>query len=67
MDEPSEQQQAAQDEILRLAATAEQGSDHPLSRAILDAARWVRYCCGSYFPVRPVRQQLLCIRSPFRK
>jgi cation transport ATPase len=55
MDEPSEQQQAAQDEILRLAATAEQGSDHPLSRAILDAARWVRYCCGSYFPVRPVR------------
>lgn len=39
LDESSEQQQPAQDEVLRLAAIAEQSSDHPLSRAILDAAR----------------------------
>ena len=32
-------EQAAKDEILRLAASAEQSSDHPLSRAVLEAAR----------------------------
>lgn len=32
-------QQTARDELLRLAATAEQSSDHPLSRAVLEAAR----------------------------
>lgn len=39
IDESSEQQEVAQDELLRLAATAEQSSDHPLSRAVLDAAK----------------------------
>lgn len=39
IDESSEQQQAAQDDVLRLAATAEQSSDHPLARAVLEAAR----------------------------
>ena len=34
-----EQQQIAKDELLRLAACAEQGSDHPLSRAVLQAAK----------------------------
>lgn len=38
-DHNGDKQQQIQDEVLLLAATAEQGSDHPLSRAILDAAR----------------------------
>ena len=39
MEDHSDSQQTAKDELLRLAASAEQSSDHPLSRAVLDAAR----------------------------
>lgn len=38
-EESEDVQQTARDELLRLAASAEQSSDHPLSRAVLEAAR----------------------------
>lgn len=39
VEDSAESQQTAKDDLLRLAASAEQSSDHPLSRAVLDAAR----------------------------